>query len=66
MGDILFYNFKSNEVRKSGTRSKKASAQIIFFPGIRVDRGQLDEEQINASPKATSPRPKKPGRKKQA
>jgi hypothetical protein len=66
MGDILFFNFKTSDVRKSGKRSKKASANIIFFPGIRVDRSQEQLALETASPKDTSPGPKKPGRKKQA
>jgi hypothetical protein len=66
MGDILFFNFKTSDVRKSGKRSKKASANIIFFPGIRVDRSQGELALGATSPKDTSPGPKKPGRKKQA
>jgi len=66
MGDILFFNFKTSDVRKSGKRSKNASANIIFFPGIRVDRSQEQLALATTSPKDTSPGPKKPGRKKQA
>lgn len=65
MGDILFFNFKTHDHRKSGQVQKQSSAQIVFFPGIRVDRSQLEGADVLPA-KAKTRGPRKPKGKKQA
>lgn len=65
MGDILFINFKTHELSKSGPTQKQTSAEIVFFPGIRVERSQPEAPAIMA-PKVKARGPRKPRGKKQA